>query len=71
MDWMDKIASESVLNQAYAWLCERRRDCSPTMTSGICAIDGAELAESTRSGEDKCPTLLDLRRDQHSFDSHL
>jgi RNA-directed DNA polymerase len=29
MDWMDEIASESVLNQAYAWLCERRRDYSP------------------------------------------
>jgi hypothetical protein len=29
MDWIYEIASESVLNQAYAWLCERRRDCSP------------------------------------------
>ncbi len=29
MDWMDEIASESVLNQAYAWLCERRLDYSP------------------------------------------
>ena len=29
MDWMDEIASESVLDQAYAWLCERRRDYSP------------------------------------------
>jgi hypothetical protein len=28
MDWIYEIASESVLNQAYAWLCERRRDCS-------------------------------------------
>ncbi len=28
MDWMDEIASESVLNQAYAWLCERRLDYS-------------------------------------------
>ena len=26
---MDEIASESVLQQAYAWLCERRRDYSP------------------------------------------
>ena len=26
---MDEIASESVLQQAYAWLCERRRDHSP------------------------------------------
>jgi hypothetical protein len=23
MDWIYEIASESVLNQAYAWLCER------------------------------------------------
>ncbi len=23
MDWMDEIASESALNQANAWLCER------------------------------------------------
>ncbi len=30
MDWMDEIASESVLNQAYAWLCERRLDYSPS-----------------------------------------
>ena len=29
MDWMDEIASEAVLHQAYAWLCERRRDHSP------------------------------------------
>jgi len=29
MDWMDEIASESVLDQAYAWLCERRLDYSP------------------------------------------
>ena len=29
MDWMDEIASESVLRQAYAWLCERRLDNSP------------------------------------------
>jgi RNA-directed DNA polymerase len=28
VDWMDEVASESVLNQAYAWLCERRRDYS-------------------------------------------
>jgi RNA-directed DNA polymerase len=26
---MDEIASESVLGQAYAWLCERRQDYSP------------------------------------------
>jgi hypothetical protein len=26
---MDEIASESVLQQSYAWLCERRRDHSP------------------------------------------
>jgi hypothetical protein len=26
---MDEIASESVLQQAYAWLCERRQDYSP------------------------------------------
>ena len=26
---MDEIASESVLQQAFAWLCERRRDYSP------------------------------------------
>jgi hypothetical protein len=26
---MDEIASESVLQQAYAWLCERRRDYAP------------------------------------------
>jgi hypothetical protein len=29
LDWMDEIASESVLNQAYAWLCDRLRDYSP------------------------------------------
>ena len=29
MNWMDEIASESVLHQAYAWLSERRRDHSP------------------------------------------
>jgi RNA-directed DNA polymerase len=29
MDWMDEIASKSVLNQAHAWLCERRLDYSP------------------------------------------
>jgi RNA-directed DNA polymerase len=29
MDWMDEIASESVLNQVYPWLCERRLDYSP------------------------------------------
>jgi len=29
MDWIYEIASESVLNQARAWLCERRRDYSP------------------------------------------
>ena len=29
MDWMDEIASESVLRQSYGWLCERRRDYSP------------------------------------------
>ena len=29
MDGMDLIASESVLQQAYAWLCERRQDHSP------------------------------------------
>ena len=29
MDWMDEIASDSVLDQAYAWLCERRLDYSP------------------------------------------
>ncbi len=29
MDWMDEIASESALNQAFAWLCERRLDYSP------------------------------------------
>jgi hypothetical protein len=28
MDWMDQIASESVLHKEYAWLCERRRDHS-------------------------------------------
>jgi hypothetical protein len=26
---MDEIASESVLHQAYVWLCERRQDYSP------------------------------------------
>ena len=26
---MDEIASESILEQAYAWLCERRQDNSP------------------------------------------
>jgi hypothetical protein len=26
---MDEIASESVLQQAFAWLCERRQDYSP------------------------------------------
>jgi hypothetical protein len=29
MDWMDEIASEPVLDEAYAWLCERRLDYSP------------------------------------------
>ncbi len=29
MDWMDEVASESVLNQAFAWLCQRRLDYSP------------------------------------------
>jgi RNA-directed DNA polymerase len=29
MDWMDEIASEPVLRQAYDWLCERRLDDSP------------------------------------------
>ena len=29
VDWMEEIASESVLRQAYTWLCERRRDHSP------------------------------------------
>jgi hypothetical protein len=29
MDWMDEIASEPVLNPAFAWLCERRLDYSP------------------------------------------
>jgi hypothetical protein len=29
VDWMDEIASESVLRQAYAGLCDRRRDHSP------------------------------------------
>jgi RNA-directed DNA polymerase len=29
VDWMDEIASESVLQQAYAWLFERRREYSP------------------------------------------
>ena len=29
MNWIDEIASESVLEQAYAWLCERRQDYSP------------------------------------------
>ena len=29
MDWMDEIDSESVLNQVYPWLCERRLDYSP------------------------------------------
>ena len=29
VDWMDEIASEPVLQQAYAWLCDRRRDHSP------------------------------------------
>jgi hypothetical protein len=29
MDWMDEIPSESVLNQAYAWLCEPRLAYSP------------------------------------------
>jgi hypothetical protein len=29
MDWMDEIVSESVLNQAYAWLWERRLGYSP------------------------------------------
>ncbi len=28
MDLMDEVASEPVLNQAYAWLCERRLDYS-------------------------------------------
>lgn len=29
MGWMDEIASESVLNQAYPWLCQRRLDYCP------------------------------------------
>jgi RNA-directed DNA polymerase len=29
VDWMDEIASESVLQRSYARLCERRRDYSP------------------------------------------
>ena len=29
MDWMDEIASESVLNEVYPWLRERRLDYSP------------------------------------------
>jgi hypothetical protein len=29
VDWLDEIASESVLQLAYAWLCERRRDHLP------------------------------------------
>jgi hypothetical protein len=29
VDGMEEVASESVLQQSYAWLCERRRDYSP------------------------------------------
>jgi hypothetical protein len=29
MGWMDEIASESVLNQACAWICDHLRDCCP------------------------------------------
>ena len=29
MDWIDEIASDAVLHQAYVWLCERRQDYSP------------------------------------------
>jgi RNA-directed DNA polymerase len=29
MDWIDEIASDDVLRQAYDWLCERRVDYSP------------------------------------------
>jgi len=28
VNWIDEIASDSVLQQAYAWLCERRQDYS-------------------------------------------
>jgi RNA-directed DNA polymerase len=29
LDWMDEIASDPILQKAYTWLCERRRDYSP------------------------------------------
>ncbi len=51
MDWMDEIASESVLQQAYAWLCERRLDYSPNDdVSGMCAGDGRNSAQGLRTG---------------------
>jgi hypothetical protein len=50
IDWIYGIASESLLNQAYAWLCERRRDYSPAMTFGMCAGDGRNSARSFRIG---------------------
>jgi hypothetical protein len=31
MGWMEEIASESVLNQAYAWICERHHGYSPNV----------------------------------------
>ncbi len=36
MDWLDEIASESILNQAYDWLCERRVNYSPN--DDVCAV---------------------------------
>ena len=50
IDWIYGIASESLLNQAYAWLCERRREYSPTMTLGMCAGDGRNSAQRFRIG---------------------
>jgi hypothetical protein len=34
MGWMDEIASQSIMNQAYAWLCERCLDCSTRSEKG-------------------------------------
>ena len=42
---MDEIASESVLQQAFAWLCERRREYSSNETSGMSAGVGRKSAD--------------------------
>jgi hypothetical protein len=37
---MDLIASDAALDEAYAWLCDRRKDYSPHDDVGHCVSDG-------------------------------